>query len=55
MSHTIHAAKFEQTIFHQHVHLQRESQSHAPADVLMRLYPIDKSLVCLQTERRTSY
>jgi hypothetical protein len=55
MSHTIHTAKFEQTIFHQHVHLQRESQSHAPADVLMRLYPIDKSLVCLQTERRTSY
>jgi len=22
--------------------------------VLMRLYPIDKSLVCLQSERRTS-
>jgi hypothetical protein len=24
-----------------------------PAHVLMRLYPIDKSLVCLQTESRT--
>jgi hypothetical protein len=45
MSHTIYAAKFEQTIFHQHVHLRRESQSHALAHVLMRLYPIDKSLV----------
>jgi len=30
MSHTIYAAKFEQTIIHQHVHLRRESQSHAP-------------------------
>ena len=39
---------------HQHVHLRRESQSHVPAHVLMRLYPIDKSLVCLQSERRTS-
>ena len=45
MSHTIYAAKFEQTIIHQHVHLRRESQSHAPVHVLMRLYPIDKSLV----------
>jgi hypothetical protein len=35
-------------------HLRRKSQSHAPAHVLMRLYPIDKSLVCLQSERRTS-
>ena len=42
MSDTIYAAKFEQTIIHQHVHLQRESQSHEPAHVLMRLYPIDK-------------
>ena len=25
----------------------------APAHVLMRVYPIDKSLVCLQSERRT--
>jgi hypothetical protein len=39
MSRTIYAAKFEQTIIHQHVHLRRESQSHAPAHVLMRLYP----------------
>jgi hypothetical protein len=31
MSHTIYAAKFEQTIIHQHVHLRRESKSHAPA------------------------
>ena len=45
MSHTIYAAKFEQTIIHQHVHLRRERQSHAPAHMLMRLYPIDKSLV----------
>ena len=27
MSHTIYAAKFEQTLIHQHVHLRRESQS----------------------------
>jgi len=27
MSHTIYAAKFEQTIIHQHVLLRRESQS----------------------------
>ena len=53
MSHTIYAAKFEQTIIHQHVNLRRKSQSHAPAHVLMRLYPIDKLLVCLQSERRT--
>ena len=45
MSHTIYDAKFEQTIIHQHTHLRRESQSHAPAHVLMSLYPIDKSLV----------
>ena len=29
------------------------SQSHASAHVLMRLYPIDKSLVCSQSKRRT--
>jgi hypothetical protein len=52
MSHTIYAAIFEQTIIHQHVHLRRESQSHAPAHVLMRLYPIDKSLVCFQKRKR---
>ena len=51
MSHTIYTTKFEQTIIHQHVHLRWESQSHAPAHVLMRLYPIDKSLVCLQEGR----
>ena len=45
MSYRIYAAKFEQTISHHHVHLRRKSQSHAPAHVLMRLYPIDKSLV----------
>jgi len=28
MSHTIYAAKFEQTITHQHILLRRESQSH---------------------------
>jgi prephenate dehydrogenase len=53
MSHTMYAAKFEQTIIHQHVHLWRECQSHEPGHMLMRLYPIDKSLVCLQSERRT--
>jgi hypothetical protein len=47
ISHTIYAAIFEQTIIHQHVHLRRESQSEAPAHVLMRIYTIDKSLVCL--------
>jgi hypothetical protein len=31
-----------------------ESQSHAPTHVLMKLYPIDKSLICLQSERGTS-
>ena len=51
MSHTIYAAKFEQMIIHQHLHLRRESQSHAPARVLTRLYLIDKSLVSLQSER----
>ena len=40
MSYTIYAAKFEKTIIHQHVHLRRESQSHEPAHLLMRLYPI---------------
>jgi hypothetical protein len=55
MSQTIYAAIFEQTIIHQHVHLRRESQSYAPAHARMRLYPIDNSLVCLQSERRTSY
>ena len=51
MSHTIYAAKFEQTINHQHVHIRWESQSHAPVHAQMRLYPIDKSLVCLQREK----
>jgi transposase-like protein len=51
MSHTIYAPKFEQTIIHQHVHLLLISQLHTSAHVLMRLYPIDKSLVCLQSER----
>ena len=54
MLHTIYAAKFGQTIIHQHVHLRPESQSHAPAHVLMRLYAINKSIVCSQRERRTS-
>ena len=45
MSDIIYTAKFEQTIIHQHVHLRRESQSHAPVHMLMRLYPIDKSFV----------
>ena len=53
MSHTIYAAQFEHTIIHQQIHLRWESQSHEPAHVLMRLYPIDKSLVCLQSESRT--
>jgi hypothetical protein len=41
------SSKTSNWIIHQHVHLRWESQSHAPAHVLMRLYPIDKSLVCL--------
>ena len=52
MSHTSYAAKFEQTIIHQHVHLRRKSQSHAPTHVLMILYRIDKSLVCLQKRKK---
>ena len=40
MSHAIYSAKFEQTTILQHVHWRRESQSHAPAHVLKRLYPI---------------
>jgi hypothetical protein len=39
-------------IIHQHVHLWRESQSHAPAHVLMRLCPIDKSFVCLTKRQK---
>jgi hypothetical protein len=35
MLYTIYAAKFEQTIIYQHVHLRRESLSHAPAHVLI--------------------
>ena len=30
MSHKIYAAKFEQTITHQHILLRLESQSHVP-------------------------
>ena len=53
MSHTIYTAKFEQTIIHQHVHLRRESQSHAPAHVLMRLYQsINRSFVYKAKEER---
>ena len=48
MLHTIYTAKFKQTTIHQHVHLRRESQSHAQAHVLMRLYPIDKSTNFMQ-------
>ena len=48
MSHTMYVAKFEQTIIHQHVHLRRESQSNATAHGLMKLYPIDKSLVMIE-------
>ena len=43
MLHTIYATKLEQTIIQQYAHQRRESQAHAPAHVLMRLYPIDKS------------
>jgi hypothetical protein len=51
MSPTIYAAIFEQTIIHQHVHLRRESQSHAPAHVLMILYSINKSLVFYKAKK----
>ena len=43
MSHTINAAKFEQTIIHQHVHLRRESQS----DILLRVSRIDGASVTI--------
>ena len=53
MSHTINASKFEQTIIHQHVHLRRKSQFHAPAYVLMRLYQfINRSFVYKAKEGR---
>jgi hypothetical protein len=39
MSDTIYAAKFEQTIIHQHLHLQRESQSHATVILCTRCLP----------------
>ena len=50
MSHTIYAAKFEQTIIHQHVHLRQESQSHEAAHVLIRLY--QQSIARLFTKRK---
>jgi calcineurin-like phosphoesterase family protein len=43
MSHTIYAAKFEQMIIHQHAHLRRESQSNAPAHVLMKFTMVSAS------------
>ena len=51
MSHTIYAAKFEQTIIPQHVPLRRENQLHAPAHVIMRIYQIDKSLVFIKRKK----
>ena len=50
MSYTIYAAKFEQTVIHQHVHLRWESQSHEAAHVLMRLYR--PSIARLFTKRK---
>jgi hypothetical protein len=38
MLHMIYAAKFEQTITHQHVLLRRESQSHIPLRQENELY-----------------
>jgi hypothetical protein len=35
-----------------HVHLRPESQSHAPAHVLMSLYQIDKSLVFITKRKK---
>ena len=53
MSHTIYAARLEQTIFHQHVHLLRESQSHATAHILMKLYQsINRSFAYKAEEER---
>jgi hypothetical protein len=45
MLHTICAAKFEQMIIHQHVHLQRKSQSHASAHELMYTQSINRSFI----------
>ena len=52
MLHTIYATKLEQTIIQQYAHQRRESQAHAPAHVLMRLYPIDKSFVFFTKRKR---
>ena len=41
---SFYAAKFEETIIFQHVHLRRE--------LLLRLYPINNSLVCIAQEGR---
>ena len=54
LSHTIYAANFVQTIIHQHVHLLRESRSHEPEHVLMRLctQSINRSFVNKAKEGR---
>ena len=51
MSHTIYVAKFEQTTIHQHVHLRRKSQSHAPGACANEIIP-NRKLVRLFTKRK---
>jgi hypothetical protein len=46
MLHTIYAAKLDQTIIHQHVHLRRKSQSHAPAP---SKFNVNDNVVCFIT------
>ena len=46
----MYAAKFEQTIIHQHVHARQKSQSHSPAHVRMSLY--HRQIARLFTKRK---
>jgi hypothetical protein len=52
MSHTIYAAKFEQTIIHQHVHLRRKSQSFTGACANEIIPSINRSFVYKTKEGR---
>ena len=51
MSHTIYAAKFEQTIIHQHVYLRRESQSYDPGACANEIIP-NREIAHLFTKRK---
>jgi hypothetical protein len=49
--HTIYAAKFEQTIIHQHVYLRRESQSYDPGACANEIIP-NREIAHLFTKRK---